>query len=160
MIIEAVGHPTAFSLIACVPTFTLFTLGRHVHGFKRGPDKRFLPDLQQPPLVYPIRYDGADTTDARRQFLADHRPEDIAEWLDLIMWVDSLYPVYAGYLYFKDETHACKLQIAYRRRDARGRYLPGESSNRNVRRERRRIALALAHQLIEALCKPISLKSG
>ena len=66
-------------------------LGRHVHGAKRGPDKRFLPDLQQPALVYPIRYNGADFTDARRRFLADHRPEDIAEWLDLLIWVDSLY---------------------------------------------------------------------
>lgn|GEM_PF-5150139 len=141
-------------------TFTLFTLGRHVHGTQRGPDKRFLPDLQQPALVYPIRYNGADFPDARRRFLSDHRPEDIAEWLDLLIWVDSLYHVYAGYIYFKDETHACKLQIAYRRRDARGHYLPGESSGRNVRRERRRIALALAHQLIEVLCKPTPSKSG
>jgi hypothetical protein len=29
-----------------------------------------------------------------------------------------------------------------------------------VRRERRRIALALAHQLIEVLCKPTPSKSG
>ena len=143
-----------------MPTFTLFTLGRHVHGTQRGSDKRFLPDLQQPALVYPIRYKGTDFADARRQFLSDHRPEDIAEWLDLLIWVDSLYHVYAGYIYFKDETHACKLQIAYRRRDARGHYLPGENSGRHVRRERRRIALALAHQLIEELCKPTSSKSG
>jgi hypothetical protein len=160
LIIKAVGYPTAFSLTACVLTFILFTLGRHVHGAKRGPDKRFLPDLQQPALVYPIRYNGADFPDARRQFLADHRLEDIAEWLDLLIWVDSLYRVYAGYIYFKDETHTCKLQIAYRRRDAHGRYLPGENSDRNVRRERRRIALALAHQLIEELCKTTPSKSG
>ena len=101
-----------------------------------------------------------DLADARRQFVADHRAEDIAEWLDLIIWVDSLYSVYAGYIYFKDETHACKFQIAYRRRDAQGQYLPGEGSGRTVRRERRRIALALAHQLIEEVCKPIPSKSG
>jgi hypothetical protein len=132
-----------------VPTFALFSLSRWQHGPDRGPDKRLLRNPSQPPLRYLIRYDGDSLADARRHFLADHSIEDVAEWLDLLMWVDSLYHLYAGYILYQDETQTQILQKAFQRRDKQGRYVKGEGKARTVRQERRRIAHALAQQLLE-----------